>query len=121
MEEHIDQMCPVEKSQNSHVTSCHDVTKKRRSASRSARVNVGYVPGYGPIQRAPIKGKPDKTAEKVVLPAINPSRSCDPHGDVSENKKSSSCGQKRRVDVLESRARAKPVNMYTDEEVSKEI
>lgn len=117
MEEHIDQMCPVEKSQNSHVTSCHDVTKKRRSASRSVRVNVGYVP----IQRAPIKGKPDKTAEKVVLPAINPSRSCDPHGDVSENKKSSSCGQKRRVDVLESRARAKPVNMYTDEEVSKEI
>ena len=26
------------------------------------------------------------------------------------------CGQKRRVDVLESRARAKPFNTYTDEE-----
>ena len=28
------------------------------------------------------------------------------------------CGQKRRVDVLESRARAKPFNTYTDEEAS---
>ena len=58
MQEHMDQMCPVEKSQNSHVTSCHDVTENLRSPSRSTRVNMGYVPGYRPILRAPIKGKP---------------------------------------------------------------
>ena len=65
---------------------------------------------------APIKGKPDGPAEKVVLPAINPIISCNPHGDVSEDE--SSCDRHRRVDVLESLARAKPFNTYMDEEAS---
>ena len=64
------------------------VTEKRRSPSRSKRVNVGCVSGYGPIRRAPINVKPDGPSEKVVLPAIN--RSCNRHGDISEDERS--CG-----------------------------
>ena len=62
------------------------VTEKRRSPSRSKRVNLGYVSGYGPIWRAPI----NVNSEKVVLPTINPNRSCNRHGDISEDERS--CG-----------------------------
>ena len=50
MQEHMDQMCPVEKSQKSQVTTCHGDTEKRLSPSRSLRVTVAYVPGYGQIR-----------------------------------------------------------------------
>ena len=77
---HMDQICPTEKIQKSYVASCHNGTW----------VNVGHVPGYRPIRRAPINVKPDEPSEKVVLPAISPNRSCNPTGDISEDERS--CG-----------------------------
>ncbi|XP_062616665.1 uncharacterized protein LOC134278358 [Saccostrea cucullata] len=87
-------------------------------SSRPKKNVVGYVPGYGPVRGVSVPRGQQVPSRRVQLPPVNPNQSwCPFHGLLEDGKPVQ--GRKKTVDVLESRAKAKPFNTYVDDEASR--
>ncbi|XP_061174756.1 uncharacterized protein LOC133183879 [Saccostrea echinata] len=89
------------------------------TVSNPRKKNVaGYVPGYGPVRCGPVPTVREVSSGRVVLPPLHPMQNTRQfQGDIRAGRQGQ--GKRKTLDVLESRAKAKPFNTYVDEEASR--